>query len=66
MERIRDLNHLKARIREYAEQVTREMLQPVWQEVVYGLQICKVTDSVHMGIYELYSGLFLVHFKISE
>jgi hypothetical protein len=32
-EKIRDLNHLKARTRERVEQVTRDMLQRVWQEV---------------------------------
>jgi hypothetical protein len=35
MDKIRDLNNLKARIREATEQATRNMLQYIWQEVEY-------------------------------
>jgi hypothetical protein len=50
MDKIRDLNHLKAR-REAAEQVARDMLQPVWQEVRYRWDICRVTNGAHVDTY---------------
>jgi hypothetical protein len=40
MDKIRDPNHLKAKIREVAEQVTGDMLQRLWKEVEYRLDIC--------------------------
>jgi hypothetical protein len=51
MDKIRDLNHLKARIREAAEQVTRDMLKRARQEVEYRLDICRVTNGAHVETY---------------
>jgi hypothetical protein len=48
MDRIQALNHLKATIREATEQVTRGMLQLVWQGVEYQLDTCKVMKSAHL------------------
>jgi hypothetical protein len=39
-----DLNNLKARISEAAEQLTRDMLPSLWQRVEYHLDICRVTS----------------------
>jgi hypothetical protein len=49
MDQIRDPNHLKARTREATEQVTRDMLQCVWQKVGLRLDICRVTNNAHVG-----------------
>jgi hypothetical protein len=51
MDKIRDLNHLKLRIREAAEQVTKNRLQRVCQKVGYRLDICRVSDGAHMESY---------------
>jgi hypothetical protein len=48
---IRDLNYLEARIREAVEQVTRDTLQCVYQEVEYQLDICRVTNGAHVETY---------------
>jgi hypothetical protein len=48
MDIIRDLNRLKARTREAAQQVTRDVLQRVWQDIGYRLNICRVTNGTHM------------------
>jgi hypothetical protein len=45
MDKIRDLNRLEARIGEAAEQITRNMLQGVWQGVEYRLD----TNRTHLG-----------------
>jgi hypothetical protein len=63
MDENRDLNHLKARRREAAEQVTRHMLQRVWREVEYRVDICSVTDGAQVETYSSCSKLFKVHFK---
>jgi hypothetical protein len=51
MDKIRDLNHLKAIIREVAEQLTRDMLKRARQEVEYRLNICRVTNGAHVETY---------------
>jgi hypothetical protein len=53
-DKIGDLNNLKARIREAAEQITRDMLQCVWQELEYRLGICRVMNSARMETYQLF------------
>jgi hypothetical protein len=45
MDKIRELNNLKARVRESAEQLTKDMLWRVWQVVEYVLDICRVTNG---------------------
>jgi hypothetical protein len=45
MDKIRDLNRLEARIGEVAEEITRDMLQGIWQGVEYRLE----TNRTHVG-----------------
>jgi hypothetical protein len=51
IDKIRDVNHLNGRIREAAEQVTRDMLQRVWQGVECRVAICRVTNCAHVETY---------------
>jgi hypothetical protein len=53
MNKIRDLNQLKARTSEAAGQVTRYVLQHVRTDVEYRLDTCRVTDDAHVVTYEL-------------
>jgi hypothetical protein len=50
IERILELNDLKARIREVAQLVTRGMLQCVGQEVECRFDMCTVTNGAHSKI----------------
>jgi hypothetical protein len=62
--KIGDLVHLKARIWEAAEQVTRDTLQRVWQEVQYRLDIHRASNGARVKISYLRLKLFKVHFKL--
>ncbi|KAJ4431719.1 hypothetical protein ANN_20321 [Periplaneta americana] len=44
----RDLEELKTRIREAAATVTEDMLERVWEEFDYRLDICRVTRGPHI------------------
>jgi hypothetical protein len=50
-DKINDLQHLKARIRDAVATVTPNMLQATWNEVEYRLDICRVTKEAHIEIY---------------
>ncbi|KAK7065600.1 hypothetical protein SK128_025120, partial [Halocaridina rubra] len=43
-----NLEDPKQKITTALETVTQEMLQSVWQEVVYQLDSCRVSDSVNI------------------
>jgi hypothetical protein len=45
MVKIRNFAHLKEIIQKATQQVSRDMLQRVWQEVEYMLNIWKATNS---------------------
>jgi hypothetical protein len=44
----RDLPHLRQRIVEAIAAIDSEMLQRVWQEVDYRIDVCRVTKDGHM------------------
>jgi len=44
----RDLMELRERIREAFATVTRDLLMPVWTEMDYRLDICRVTKGAHI------------------
>jgi hypothetical protein len=46
---------MKARLREAVQQVTRDMLQRVCQEVECRLDVCRVTDGPHAQNYLNYT-----------
>jgi hypothetical protein len=48
---INDLQQLKARTRDAVFTVTPNMHQATWNEVEYGLDICRATKEAHIGIY---------------
>jgi hypothetical protein len=48
MDKIRDLNNLKSGTGVAAEQVTRDFLQGVSQNVEYRLDICKTTNGARV------------------
>jgi hypothetical protein len=48
---INDLQHLKARIRDAVATVTPNMLQAMWNEAEYCLDICRATKEAHTEIY---------------
>jgi hypothetical protein len=49
--RINDLQPLKACIRDAVATVTPNMLQAMWNEVEYRLDICRATKRAHIEIY---------------
>jgi hypothetical protein len=63
MNKIRDLNHLKARTSEAAGQVTRYVLQRVRPDVEYRLDTCRVMNDAHVVTYEFLSELREVYLK---
>jgi hypothetical protein len=46
-----DLQHQKAHIRDAVATVTPNMLQAMWNEVEYRLDICHETKGAHTEIY---------------
>lgn len=48
MDKIYEQNHLEARTGEAAELGTRDMVQFMWQEMEYQLDICKVINDTHV------------------
>jgi hypothetical protein len=49
--KINDLQHLKAHIRDAVAMVTPNMLQAMWNEVKYCLDICRATEGAHVESY---------------
>jgi hypothetical protein len=49
--KIRNLQHLIAYIRDAVAMVTPNMLQAMWNEVEYRLDICHATKGAHLEIY---------------
>jgi hypothetical protein len=49
--KINDLQHLKARIRDTVAMVTPNMLQATWNEVEYHPDICCAPKGAHIEIY---------------
>jgi hypothetical protein len=49
--KIKDLQHLQARIRDAVATVTPNMTQATWNEVEYRLDISRATKEAHTGIY---------------
>jgi hypothetical protein len=39
---------LKVRIRTAAETITADMLQTVWNELDYGVDVCRITKGAHI------------------
>jgi hypothetical protein len=50
-DKINDLQHLKALIRDAVATVTPDMLQETWNEIEYRLDICRGTRGAHIEIY---------------
>jgi hypothetical protein len=44
----RDIDELKRRISEAAASVTADMLERVWQEMEYRIDVCRVTKGAHI------------------
>jgi hypothetical protein len=44
-----DIDELKLRITAPAETIDRNMLQRLWDELDYKLDICRVTNGAHIG-----------------
>jgi hypothetical protein len=49
--KIKDLQHLKARMRDAVATLTSNMLQATWNEIEYLLDICRATKGAHIEIY---------------
>jgi hypothetical protein len=49
--KVNDLQHLKARMRDAVAMATPNMLQAMWNEVEYCLDICCATEGAHIKIY---------------
>jgi hypothetical protein len=64
MDKFETTNNLKAKIREAAEHVTRDMLQHVWQDGGISVGIKQGHEWYACGNF-LRSKLFEVHFKIN-
>jgi hypothetical protein len=50
-EKIRDLNHLRARLIATVNAITPEMLANTWEEVKYRLDLCRATNGAHIELY---------------
>lgn len=50
-QKLRDLNHLKERINEAIRTITQDMLDRVWAEIDYRLDICRATNGAHIEMY---------------
>jgi hypothetical protein len=49
-DKINELQHLKARIRDAVATVTPNMFQATWKEVEHRLDICRATNGAHIEI----------------
>jgi hypothetical protein len=49
--KINDLKDLNARVRDTVATVTPNLLQAMWNEVEYCLDICRATKGTHIEIY---------------
>lgn len=50
-ENIRDLEHLRQRIVDAFQTITPDMLDRVWKEVDYRLDVCRATNGAHIETY---------------
>jgi len=50
-EKIRNIQHLQERITSAIETVTRDMIQKTWQEIEFGLNVCRATNGAHIKMY---------------
>jgi hypothetical protein len=48
--RIHNIKHLKQRIREVAASVTPDVFGRVWQEMEYGLDVCRATNAAYIEL----------------
>ena len=49
-ETIRDVNHLKQRIRTVIDAITPDVLHKVWEEVKFRLDLCRATRGAHVEL----------------
>ena len=50
-EKIRNIQHLQERITSAFETVTRDMIQEMWQEMEFRLDVSRVTNGAHNEMY---------------
>ena len=50
-EKIRNIQHLQERITSAIETVTRDMIQKVWQEIEFRLDVSRATNVAHIEMY---------------
>ena len=50
-EKIRNIQHLQERITSAIEAVTRDMIQKMWQEVEFRLDVSRATKVAHIEMY---------------
>jgi len=50
-EKISNIQHLQERITSAIETVTRDMIQKMWQEIEFHLDVSGATDSAHIETY---------------
>ena len=50
-EKIRNLQQLQERITSAIETVTRDMIQKMWQEIEFHLDISRATNGAHIEMY---------------
>jgi hypothetical protein len=48
-----DIDEFKLRITAAIETVDRNMLERVWEELDYRLNICRITNGAHMSIFRV-------------
>ncbi|GBM16561.1 hypothetical protein AVEN_274463-1 [Araneus ventricosus] len=49
-ERLNDINHLKQRITDVIHSVTPDVPTRVWEELDYGLDVCRATNGAHIEL----------------
>jgi len=50
-EKIRNIQYLQERITSAIETVTRYMIQKMWQEIEFGLDVSRATNVAHIEMY---------------
>ena len=50
-EKIRNIQHLQERITSDIETVTRDMIQEMWQETEFRLDVSRATNGAHIEMY---------------
>jgi len=50
-EKIRNIQHLQERITSAIETVTRDMIQKMWQEIEFHLDVSRATNGARVAMY---------------